>query len=99
MDYKEIYGKNWIKPGLEVCDIDNREQKMVVVEMVRRSKKGVEGRDMSIVIGVKCGWWVESRGSKFRRSDIFHTRRLLPWDVVLDGEKAVKKFQSEVIFG
>ena len=84
----EDYAKNWIKGGIEVAHKDNLIQPMTVEGIVTRTR----GK-MTLVIGVKCHWWQEGRdGKKIYQFGSFHTRELVPWEIVMQGHDMVQKF-------
>jgi len=97
MSYREKYERNWIKPGIEVVCIDNTDQKMVVEDIIRQERKN---GDLVIrrIIGVRCQWWVERpNGEKIFKNGLFHTRRLVPYEILGDSRDAVDKFFDEVV--
>lgn len=88
------YDKKWIKEGIEVAHRDNIEQKMVVEDFKRKSRG-----EMFIILGVKCHWWEEYRDKtgevkKRYQYGTFHTKELVPWEIVMRGHEVLKEWKA-----
>lgn len=94
----EKWDKNWIKTGMEVCHVDNIEQKMEISHAVRQGRFDVNGDSLgSRLIGWSCSWFVEGKdGKKYFKKGLFHSNRLLPYEVVVMGKSAIKKFYEDI---
>lgn len=88
--------------GEDVAHKDNLGLKMVVKRILRRIKEVkpkdgnpehmlVQDRTFSI-IGIECGWWEGNKLVKER----FHSRELVPWTIVTQGEENVKQFLDSI---
>lgn len=87
--------KKWIKEGIEVAHRDNLNQKMIV-EGFKRKHNG----EMSILLGVKCHWWEEYKdktGEEKKRYQfgMFHTKELIPWEVIMGGHEPLKAWKAK----
>lgn len=90
-----IVKKNWIEEGMEVANKYNPKQIMIVSRILRQyiDKSVLEDgrlieKKIQQIIGIECHWWEDN---KFKIHK-FHTRELIPWVVVQDGEKTIKWF-------
>jgi uncharacterized protein YodC (DUF2158 family) len=77
------------KQGEEVAHKGNLSQKMWIVDFKRAEKKNNKGDVIgTMLMGVLCHWWHEN----ILQSASFHSRELIPWNIVEQGEKAIKDF-------
>lgn len=89
--------KHRFKEGDVVCHRDNLLQKMYVKGIVKKVKeiwKGEYNVDGSrrlvrieLMCGIDCHWWANGG---ILRKERFHSRELVPWEVVEKGEEAVR---------
>jgi hypothetical protein len=90
--------KNWIKSGMEVCHVDNQEQKMTVIQAVRDSKRDKNGVVTGQrLIGWSCSWFVDSPKGKIFKKGVFHSKMLIPWEVYLEGKNSISNFYRDIL--
>jgi hypothetical protein len=87
----DLWGRYWIRGGLEVVHRDhvtdlNKDRlvlyKMVVDRVIKRSKDGKEGERRLFIEGVRCHWVDNDR--KFQVGQ-FHTHELVPYSIAVRG--------------
>ena len=92
------YKRNWIKPGMQVCHIDNPTFTMRAEEIVRKDRKlppsesFPDGSIASLVIGIRCSWFEDYKGSSRARYMVYHTNTLIPAEIALEGPEMISKF-------
>ena len=90
---KEI--RYWIKEGLEVVHRDSLNTKMIVDRIIFKSVKVSfeEKKEMKKIVGIRCHWMDEG---KYMVGE-FHTKELIPYAVLIQGEKEIKKWDIELM--
>ena len=95
---EELWGKYWIKGGLEVVyrnditaiNVDRISLfKMTVEKVIKRSREGQQGQRKTFIEGVKCHWIDNDR--KFQQGQ-FHTNELVPYEIAIKGLEEVNKW-------
>jgi len=83
--------KKYFIEGDEVAHKENLTLKLIVKQIVKYKKEvtvyGKEKKEIKTFIsGIRCGWW---KNEKEWTENIFHSNKLVPWDIALQGKEKV----------
>lgn len=92
-----------LKDGDEVAHYLNLKQKMIVTRIIKRHKGEPTGKmagdkpiyeTMTIVLGIECHWWENTKEGKVFRKHRFHSRELMLWN---KAQKIQQEYESKEV--